>query len=929
MKLRDLLLVLVALALLATMVGIAVLYRLYVWNAPSAIASREQTQTKAMGPGSSPGHAAAEQQATRKTLSPVESPPGTFPPLVTPTPSPLPSATAHQNASATPAARQTAFTRPPTSTATATPTLTPTPALAARLTHAHRARLNGEYDVAQAELQSVLQAPEADREAIEAEYQIGIVTYLDGKYPSAQEMLTRFIAQHPEDHRIGAAHFYLAEALTRLGEHAAAVEHYTAYLQQQNVLADLIYARIARNHLALGAYQAAAEAYQAALEHTTDLGQQYDLREQIALVYSAWSRYDEANVWLRGITERSQNVYRLARIWYLIGETSRLGGQEDEALNAFAHAVNGDPRPGHAHAALAELVNAGVEVNEYQRGLIDYYAGSYDAAIAAFKRYIEATVDDSSDAYYYLALSYLEDGSYDLAVQACERAIDRHATTVAPATVAPATATPATVAPATAEPGTPAPDTDAGWGKLWLLKGQALAEWGREEDAVQMYIGFAEANPDHPLAPDARWSAAQLLEQSGHFRQAADVYTALADAHANATRAPAARFRAGISRYRADELRPRGDIDAAMVAWQELVDRYPASQESLAARYWLGKVLWSRGQTEKARTMLQAMADEYPRDYYGLRAAHLVQGQGQASDWHVASRRQSSGSLHLTNNEQAERQEAADWLRSWTDAPGGTELGAVSSDLAGRVLFRRAMEMNTLGLRAEARDTFEQLRTEINQDPRASERVLLLYQFALLTRDLELYAPSMRAAIDLIVLAPEISDGHSSSALDMPRLIQRLAFPTYFSELVLAECATYNLDPLLMFALIRQESVFDAEATSWAGAMGLTQVMPSTGEWIAEMMAWPGYSQEMLQRAYLNVKFGAWFLARIMEQTDGDVMAALAGYNGGPARAQGWQEQAGGDPDLFVEVIARDEPQRYVRLIYRHYDMYIRLYGAP
>jgi soluble lytic murein transglycosylase len=110
--------------------------------------------------------------------------------------------------------------------------------------------------------------------------------------------------------------------------------------------------------------------------------------------------------------------------------------------------------------------------------------------------------------------------------------------------------------------------------------------------------------------------------------------------------------------------------------------------------------------------------------------------------------------------------------------------------------------------------------------------------------------------------------------------------------------------------------------------------MPSTGEWIAEMMAWPEYDQELLQRAYLNVKFGAWFLARILKtdaahsSAKGDVMTALAGYNGGPARAQSWLEQAGGDPDLFVEVITRDEPQQYVQLIYRHYDVYARLYGG-
>jgi soluble lytic murein transglycosylase len=162
----------------------------------------------------------------------------------------------------------------------------------------------------------------------------------------------------------------------------------------------------------------------------------------------------------------------------------------------------------------------------------------------------------------------------------------------------------------------------------------------------------------------------------------------------------------------------------------------------------------------------------------------------------------------------------------------------------------------------------------------------------------------------------------------MPILIQRLAFPTYFADLVLKECAEYDLDPLLMFALLRQESVFDDQVISWAGAVGLAQVMPSTGEWIAEMMPWPEFTEEQLTRGYLNVKFGAWFLARILDSTEGSVIAALAGYNGGPANSSRWMEQAMGDPDLFVEIITRDEPQRYVREIYRHYDVYARLYAG-
>jgi soluble lytic murein transglycosylase len=178
----------------------------------------------------------------------------------------------------------------------------------------------------------------------------------------------------------------------------------------------------------------------------------------------------------------------------------------------------------------------------------------------------------------------------------------------------------------------------------------------------------------------------------------------------------------------------------------------------------------------------------------------------------------------------------------------------------------------------------------------------------------------------------------------MPRLVQRMAFPAYFAELVLATAdpagtdqsttSSLSADPLLLFALIRQESVFDDSVVSWAGAVGLTQIMPETGAWIAEMLPWSEYAdsthsiETILKRAYINIRFGNWFMNRILEQTNGDVMSALAGYNGGPGNGLYWLEQSGGDPDLLVEIINYDEPQRYVREIYRHYDMYVRLYGA-
>jgi soluble lytic murein transglycosylase len=332
---------------------------------------------------------------------------------------------------------------------------------------------------------------------------------------------------------------------------------------------------------------------------------------------------------------------------------------------------------------------------------------------------------------------------------------------------------------------------------------------------------------------------------------------------------------------------------------------------ALRGRYWLGKVLWAQGEAEEARNLLQDLANAFPRDYYGLRAAHLIANNGQPVSWPA-----SPSSIRQTSDRQAEQQEAEAWLRTWAaTSEEHANLADIPVEVTDDTRFRRGMELLSLGLYDAARDEFDALRRDLGRDP------ISLYQFSLLTRDLGLYAPSLRAAIDLIILAPE------GSVLEMPRLVQRLAFPIYFSDLVIAESEAHHVDSLLMFALIRQESVFDDQVASWAGAVGLTQIIPSTGEWIAELMPWPEYQESDLKRAYLNAKFGTWFMARILEMTDGDIPAALAGYNGGPGNGVYWMEESGGDPDLFVEVINRDEPQRYVRQIYRHYDVYWHLYG--
>ncbi len=198
---------------------------------------------------------------------------------------------------------------------------------------------------------------------------------------------------------------------------------------------------------------------------------------------------------------------------------------------------------------------------------------------------------------------------------------------------------------------------------------------------------------------------------------------------------------------------------------------------------------------------------------------------------------------------------------------------------------------------------------------------MALYRLSLLFRDQRVYHLSIACTERLIAL--------SSKRLDeIPLFFQRLAYPTYFADLIEAEAAERGIDPLLLYAIVRQESLFEASATSSAAAHGLMQVIPATGEWIATRLGWQDYRRELLYRPYVSIKFGTYYLWSALQMFDGNLLAALAGYNAGPGNAARWWERANGDDDQFFVRITLSEPQVYIQRIVAYYATYRRLYGA-
>ena len=132
----------------------------------------------------------------------------------------------------------------------------------------------------------------------------------------------------------------------------------------------------------------------------------------------------------------------------------------------------------------------------------------------------------------------------------------------------------------------------------------------------------------------------------------------------------------------------------------------------------------------------------------------------------------------------------------------------------------------------------------------------------------------------------------------------------------------------LLFGLIRQESVFTEDAKSRAGALGLMQVMPSTGRSLYRKEN--GKGRPDLRDPDANLRLGARYLRQLLDTFPGDTAAALAAYNAGPGRVRAWKKASGLAPeDEFLESIPFSETRLYVKRVLFFQSVYASLYGLP
>lgn len=755
-------------------------------------------------------------------------------------------------------------------TVTPSPTIPPTPSPERRISLAERSLFLGDFDAAAQELQTAL-ASSGDPEVLaHATLELGRIAYLRKDYPACINTLTTLYANWPETQASVNAAFFLGECYFQSDQPAQAAEWFTRFLKTAPDWVDgFVLDRLGDALSAAGDHPAAIQAFESTLATGYFADPAY-LHLSIGKEYAAQGDHSSAVRSYLTAYESTNNEYAKSQANLLLGQSYLALGEPAQAYARYQDSVNNFPRPFDTYTQLVALITDGQPVNEFQRGLVDYYAGQYSVGVEAFDRYLAANPQHNGAAHYYKALCLRALSQPNPAINELDQLIRDHA-------------------------------DDPLWAKAWDTRADILwRDLENFDQAAQTLLDFAAKAPAAPEAPDAIFTAGRIYEIGTRLTSAAATWSRLIDEYPSAERSYLALFLSGITYYRL------GNFDQAILTFQRNLALSQAPADQAQAYFWIGKALNAKNdRTAAERAWMQAYQAD-ATEYYGERARQLIAGEPILNP---------PAPYDLGYDLAAERPEAEAWLRATFNLPADTDLSGMG-ELESDPNFQRGNQFWQLSQYTAARAEFETLRQRVAGDPVNTYRLMnhLL--------ELGMYRPAILSARRILDLA-YLDDAATLSA---PKYFNHIRFGVYFRELIIPEAQAMNLHPFVLLSLIRQESAFEATIVSSSGAIGLMQLLPATGAEMANSIGWPaGFSANDLYRPLVNVRLGSRYFKRQLDYF-GDLYAALSAYNGGPGNTIFWKALSPTDPDLFVELIRFEETRHYIRQIVEYVNLYRLIY---
>lgn len=762
------------------------------------------------------------------------------------------------------------ITATPEATATLSPLATPEIPTDDAFTRAQRALFNGNYVLAVGQYQTLLSQNVGDAN-IEAAawYGLGQAALREGLFDQAVNAFTHFIDSYPNDTRLPQAHFQRGDAYMGIGWWNQAITDFLRYLElRPSIIDSYAHERIGDAYLALEQPQFAFDHYVLAANSTRTLEPMLTLRERIAAAYVNQFRFVDAIAQYDLILEVASAPYYRASIEYQAALLEFDAGLADNAYARLQQLIVTYPETYSAYQGMIILLNAGFVVDSRLRAQISFANEDWGDAVVALNNYSTEVPTMPVESLITLGQAYRALGNWDAALTTFQTIIDLY-------------------------------PNDPAFGQALLEQGRTYFWSGDYVNAVNFYSSIATNYPTLPEAPEALWRTGYI-----YTTQLADTDRALGTFDILGQTYPGNEWAIDGLLIGAALALNNGQTQRAQLFYTQIANTATGENQALAF-FWLGRLYQDKDNADAANQSFQGAAIADPGSYYSLRAEEILTGERPFNP---------PANYQFEFDEGAELAAAEQWLRATYGITQEGLLYPLGLNLQGDPRMIRGRELWEVGAFDDARAEFEELRIAYESDPLAT------YQLAHFYSQLGVYRLSIEAAARLVI-------DSGQSTFEVPSYIARLRYPIYYNDLVIPYSQQYELDPLLVFSLIRQESLYQGFATSFAYAQGLMQIIPDTGYWVAEQLQWPNYQNSDLYRPYVNVAFGTYYLRWTLDFVGGYEYAALAGYNGGPGNASTWLDISGPDIDRYVQTITFDETELYVTRIYEQYYAYRHLYG--
>ncbi|HUT02642.1 MAG TPA: transglycosylase SLT domain-containing protein [bacterium] len=165
---------------------------------------------------------------------------------------------------------------------------------------------------------------------------------------------------------------------------------------------------------------------------------------------------------------------------------------------------------------------------------------------------------------------------------------------------------------------------------------------------------------------------------------------------------------------------------------------------------------------------------------------------------------------------------------------------------------------------------------------------------------------------------------------DLPRWFVEALYPRVFSDQVERMSKAHNVQPAIVYAIIREESRFQVESVSSSAARGVMQLIAPTATHVAQSLGLDDLTLEQLYVPKTNIELGVAYLRRLLDRFDGRLVFALAAYNGGPGNVQRWLKTCPStvEDEEFINMIPFAETRRYTQKVLASYHIYKWLYSS-